>query len=220
MLVSLLAVCRVNSSGCAPSSRANMRAAQVQHALVGGPGQGVLGDEGGRAAQHEHADEDHRHQPQRDVGLAKAVVEQRLHQRWQHRLGQRHDQRGANGHRNAVPAGLEVRREAGKTLKQGRHGVGARHAGRAAAAIITVTITVALRSAMASPAHAAPSRCARAADPCSNRAAPPGCLQSPTCGVSARSAGNCRDGGGSMQTSRSSHPRAGPNPSSIHPSTQ
>ena len=44
-----------------------MRLAQVQHACVGRPGQRVLGDEAGRAAHHEEADDDHRHQPQRQL---------------------------------------------------------------------------------------------------------------------------------------------------------
>ena len=66
--------------------------AQVEHAFVGSPRQRVLGSEGGGAAHQEQPHDHHRHQPQWDAAVAEAAVKQRLHQRWQHRLGGRGNQ--------------------------------------------------------------------------------------------------------------------------------
>jgi hypothetical protein len=56
----------------------------LAHALdaqVGRPGEAVLADEAGHAAQREQADHHHRHRPQRERVVLEAAVEQRVEQR-------------------------------------------------------------------------------------------------------------------------------------------
>ena len=61
--------------------------AQRLHALVGGPGEGVLRCKPGQAPKREETDDRHRHDPHRDSPADETLVEQRLHQRRQGRLG-------------------------------------------------------------------------------------------------------------------------------------
>ena len=61
--------------------------AQRLHALVGGPGEGVLRCKPGQAPKREETDDRHRHDPHRDSSADETLVEQRLHHRRQGRLG-------------------------------------------------------------------------------------------------------------------------------------
>ena len=103
------------------------RLAQILHTAVGSPRQRILRDEAGQSAHRKHADDGHRHQPQRQRTGAEALVEQGLEHGGDQRLGERPHQRCDKGHAHRQPAVAEVRGDAGKALQQAGHGGGLRH---------------------------------------------------------------------------------------------
>ena len=98
--------------------------AQLQHRAVAGPGQPVLGDEAGDAAQGEQADDGQRHQPQRQSAAGKALVQQLAQQPGDGGFGGRGHGRAQGGGNQARLAAAQVGQQARQALQQGRHGGG------------------------------------------------------------------------------------------------
>ena len=121
VLVRLLAVWRLNSAGLRRQQRVEHRRRICSMPRLAAHDRPYCATQPGDAAQREEADDHHRNQPQRQGAGLEAVVQQRLHQRGQHRLGGRGDH-GARDHQH------KARRLSAKVGRDARRGA-ARRAG-------------------------------------------------------------------------------------------
>ncbi len=99
----------VEVAGRQPHQAFEHELAQVGDHLVRDPGHAVAGEEAGHAAQHEDADDGQRQPGQPALfALAKALVQQRLHQRREQRLGGRRQRCGRQGQGETFPVRAHV----------------------------------------------------------------------------------------------------------------